>query len=107
MPPEEWLVYGARPLLEELERRGLRLYLASGTDERYVCEEAKLLGIDGFFGPHIYGALDDYRKFSKKMVIDRILREHGIVGHGCWRLATAMSRSRTRRRWAVGGGGGQ
>jgi phosphoglycolate phosphatase len=78
--PEEWLVHGARPLLEELKRRGLRLYLASGTDERYVREEATLLGIDGFFGSQIYGALDDYRKFSKKMVIERILRDHGIPG---------------------------
>jgi phosphoglycolate phosphatase len=77
---DEWLVYGARPLLEDLQCRGLRLYLASGTDERYVREEAALLGIDGFFGSQIYGALDDYRRFSKKMVIEKILREHGIPG---------------------------
>ncbi len=29
---------------------------------------------------NIYGALDDYKQFSKKMIIDRILREHGITG---------------------------
>ena len=33
-----------------------------------------------YFGGHIYGALDDYKQFSKKIVIDRILREHGITG---------------------------
>src|SRR6185503_11201967 len=31
-------------------------------------------------GPHVYGALDDYKNFSKKMVIDRILRENRIRG---------------------------
>ena len=33
-----------------------------------------------YFGPNIHGAQDDYKSFSKKMVIDRILAEHGITG---------------------------
>ena len=78
--PDDLLVYGSRAMLELLRRRGLPLYLASGTDEMYVKQEAELLGLTGFFGPHIYGALDDYRRFSKKMVIDRILRENHIDG---------------------------
>lgn len=78
--PDDLLVYQARPLLEELQRRGLRLYLASGTDEAYVRQEAQLLDLTRYFGPHIYGALDDYRQFSKKMVIERILRENDISG---------------------------
>ena len=77
---DDWLVFGARPLLENLMRRGLALYLASGTDERYVAEESGLLDLTRYFGPHVYGALDDYKKFSKKMVIDRILRENRISG---------------------------
>ena len=32
------------------------------------------------FGPHIYGAVDDYKSFSKKMVIERILSENHIAG---------------------------
>ena len=43
-------------------------------------QEAALLDITGDFGPNIYGALDDYKQFSKKMIIDRILSEHGITG---------------------------
>ena len=31
-------------------------------------------------GPHIYGASDDYKQFSKKIVIQRILRENRISG---------------------------
>ena len=78
--PDELLVYQARPLLEELRRRALPMYLASGTDEPYVKQEAALLDLPRYFGPHIYGALDDYKKFSKKMVIERILRENRIDG---------------------------
>jgi len=78
--PDELLVYQARPFLEELHRIGLPLYLASGTDERFVKEEAELLDIARYFGPRMYGALDDYKRFSKKMVIERILRENNIPG---------------------------
>ncbi|MCL4181355.1 MAG: haloacid dehalogenase-like hydrolase [Verrucomicrobia bacterium] len=77
---DDLLVFGSRALLERLRARGLALYLASGTDEPYVKREAQLLGLEPYFGPHIYGALDDYRKFSKKMVIERILRENRIEG---------------------------
>jgi phosphoglycolate phosphatase-like HAD superfamily hydrolase len=77
---DELLVHGARALLENLRGRGLPLYLASGTDEVFVKQEADLLGIAPYFGPRIYGAQDDYKNFSKKMVIERILRENAIRG---------------------------
>jgi phosphoglycolate phosphatase len=77
---EEYLVHQALPLLDHLQARHLALYLASGTDEMYVKEEAALLGLNRYFGPHIYGALDDFKSFSKKMVIERILRENRIPG---------------------------
>lgn len=79
-PAEEHLVHGSIELLENLKGRGLNLYLASGTDEPFVKREAELLGLTHYFGPHIYGAQDDYKTFSKKMVIDRILRENAIDG---------------------------
>ncbi len=78
--PDDLLVFQARLLLEKLQRRGLHLYLASGTDEPYVKQEAALLDLTRYFGPHVYGALDDFKQFSKKMVIDRILRENAIDG---------------------------
>jgi phosphoglycolate phosphatase len=78
--PDNFLVLGARAVLENLRQRNVPLYLASGTDEPYVRREAQLLQIAGYFGKHIYGALDDYQKFSKKMVIERILREHNVPG---------------------------
>ena len=77
---DDLLVFGTRDLLEMLQRRGLTLYLASGTDEQFVKAEAELLEVTRYFGRHIYGAQDDYKQFSKKMVIERILRENKIPG---------------------------
>ncbi len=78
--PERHLLHGSLDLLTQLQARGLTLYLASGTDEVFVREEAELLGVTRFFGPRIYGARDDYQNFSKKLVIDRILAENQIAG---------------------------
>jgi phosphoglycolate phosphatase-like HAD superfamily hydrolase len=78
--PEEWTVPGSHALLEGLRRRGVRLYLASGTDLKYVRREAELLGLAPYFDGHIYGALDDYQSFSKRLVIERLLREEGLHG---------------------------
>jgi phosphoglycolate phosphatase-like HAD superfamily hydrolase len=51
--PETMLVPHSFTMLNRLRDRGLTLYLASGTDEAYVREEAELLGISEFFGPHV------------------------------------------------------
>jgi phosphoglycolate phosphatase-like HAD superfamily hydrolase len=78
--PDEMLVWGSRAVLEDVSHRGFKLYLASGTDEVFVKQEAGLLDVARYFGPHIYGAQDNYKTFSKKMVIERILRENHIEG---------------------------
>jgi phosphoglycolate phosphatase len=78
--PDDLLVFSSRQLLDNLRARNFTLYLASGTDEPFVKKEADLLDITKYFGSRIYGALDDYKNFSKKMVIERILRENRIPG---------------------------
>lgn len=78
--PQEMVVPFSFELLDELRSRGATLYVASGTDEPFVIEEVKLLQLDRYFGHHIYGALDDYKNFSKAMVIERILRENHLDG---------------------------
>lgn len=80
IPADEMTVPGARELLQQLRDRGLQLYLASGTDEKYVRDELQVLRLDEFFGPHVYGALDDYKKFSKAMIISHIITETGVPG---------------------------
>ena len=77
--PEDMMVPRAVPLLEALRARGVSCYLASGTAEVYVLDEAVALGLPPSFST-IYGALDDYRDYSKKMVIERILSENRLSG---------------------------
>ncbi|HYK59676.1 MAG TPA: HAD family hydrolase [Bryobacteraceae bacterium] len=79
-PAKQYLVPGARELLERLKGLGLRMYLASGTDEVYMREEARLLDIARYFDGGVYGALDDYKSFSKKILIQRILSQTDVRG---------------------------
>jgi len=78
--PERYLVPGSRALLENLKARGLKMYLASGTDEIYMKEEARLLDVARYFDGGVYGALDDYKSFSKKILIQRILSSTDVRG---------------------------
>ena len=50
IPADDLLVHGARRLLENLKDRGLPVYLASGTDEIFLKQEAELLGLTPYFG---------------------------------------------------------
>lgn len=80
IPAEQMTVPGTYALLEALCKRGIRLYLASGTDLQYVEHEARLLGVWDYFQGRVYGALDDYRKFSKQLIVQRMLQETGEPG---------------------------
>ena len=71
--PDRMMVPGARRFLEAVRERGLVMYLASGTDQPYMREEALLLDLDRYFDGRIFGALDDYKSFSKKILIERII----------------------------------
>jgi len=78
--PDEYLVPGSRTLLEELRERGMRLYLASGTDEEYMRRETELLDLTRYFDGGVFGAIDDYRRFSKGILIRRIIGEMEFRG---------------------------
>lgn len=77
--PEQYLVPGSRQLLETLKARGLVLYLASGTDQEFVRDEAALLDITRYFDG-VYGALEDYKSFSKAILIKRIIDSAAFSG---------------------------
>lgn len=80
----DMLVPGALDVLENVHSRGLTCYLASGTDQPYVLDEAEALGLTPYFcdgdETRIYGALDEYERFSKAQVIQDILRTHNLHG---------------------------
>ena len=78
--PDDLLVPGSREMLTELERKGVELYLASGTDAEDVLTEARLLRLDGFFQDRIFGALDRYWEFSKARLVAELIRRHKLAG---------------------------
>ncbi|MDO5308714.1 MAG: haloacid dehalogenase-like hydrolase [Planctomycetia bacterium] len=78
--PDDYVVPGARAFLQLLRNAGYKLYLASGTDEMYVKQEAELLKLTEFFDGGVYGAQDDYKTFSKAMVIERLIRVNALDG---------------------------
>ena len=84
--------------LEQLRGRGVKCYLASGTDIEFVKHEAALLGVADAFDGGIFGALRAYKNFSKAMVIQKILNDfklHGsellIVGDGYVEIENAKA----------------
>ena len=78
--PAGYLVPGAVGMLKSLRARGLRLYLASGTDEIYMKREVELLGLTAYFDGGVFGALDDYTKREKHLLIRDIIDNAGVRG---------------------------
>ncbi len=77
---EDFTIKGGVRFLEALHRRGVKLYIASGTDQKDVVHEAEVLGYAPLFEGRIYGATGDIDTCSKKMVVERILRENHLKG---------------------------
>ena len=80
MQPEDLMVPGSRALMEFLVARGVICYLASGTDLQYVLAETEALGLMEFFSDRVYAAVDDYKSFSKQMIIEKLIAENNISG---------------------------
>ena len=76
----KYLVPGILEFLQMLKNSGVKLYLASGTDEVDVIKEAELLGVAEYFDGGIYGAKDSIKDCSKELVIKQILEENNISG---------------------------
>lgn len=66
--------------LQKLTAYDIKCYLASGTDIEFVKHEAKLLGVAEYFDGEIFGALREFSKFSKEMVIKKILADFDLNG---------------------------
>lgn len=76
----DFTIKGALDLLAALRRRGVKLYLASGTDHEDVVSEARKLGWVDLFDGGIYGATGDVTKCSKRTVIQSICIDNGLHG---------------------------
>lgn len=78
---EDFTIKGAVPFLHQLKEKGIKLYLASGTDQEDVIKEAETLGYAHLFDGGIYGSVGDVKKYSKKMVFNKIVRENQLQGN--------------------------
>lgn len=77
----DFQIKNAESLLSALYRRGIKLYLASGTDEADAKAEAEAMGYAHFFEGRIFGAVGDVNVEAKKVVLEKIIREHDLAGH--------------------------
>ena len=78
---EHFQISHAMQFLRELHRRGITLYLASGTDQGDVIEEAQALGYADLFDGRIFGAVNDLRVDAKMTVLERMMSAHSLSGH--------------------------
>ncbi len=76
----DYTIKGALEFVKALKKKGIKLYLASGTDRQDVVAESEALGYAGLFDGGVYGAVGDIAKYSKKMVIERIMAENNLQG---------------------------
>ncbi len=79
-PPDHYMVPGARAFLEELDRRGIRMVLASGTDHNDAVLEAELLQITRFFRLGICGAVPAPAEFTKERLVERLIAARLYAG---------------------------
>jgi rfaE bifunctional protein kinase chain/domain len=79
---EDYQVKGAFPFLTALKAAGVKLHLASGTDEPDVIAEAEALGHAALFEGRIHGSVGDVKIEAKKVVLERILAEISSEGSG-------------------------
>jgi len=76
----EMMLRGSLSFLRKLCDRGVKLYLASGTDVEFVRHEADILGITEYFTGGVFGAVREYKTYSKAMVIQKILSDYNLSG---------------------------
>ena len=77
----DFMVKGILEFMNGLKERGCTLYLASGTDKQDVIDEANALGYANLFDGGIYGSVGDITKYSKKMVINDIIKNNNLNGN--------------------------
>jgi rfaE bifunctional protein kinase chain/domain len=73
-------IKNATLLLNELHETGIKLYLASGTDQADVVAEAEAMGYAHLFEGRIFGAVGNIHIEAKKLVLEKIIRDQNLQG---------------------------
>ncbi|HOB19349.1 MAG TPA: HAD family hydrolase [Candidatus Atribacteria bacterium] len=79
LDPGDYLIKGGRELLQALHSMKLDLYIASGTDEKDVVNEVRVLGLLDYF-TKVAGAPERRADCSKEAVIRMLMHERGLQG---------------------------
>jgi len=77
--PEDYMIKGSREVLEMLAEQGVTLYIASGTDDADVKQEADVLGLAALFS-EIKGAPEGREDCSKEAVVRSLIGQNGEAG---------------------------
>ncbi|MFD0962043.1 HAD family hydrolase [Paenibacillus chungangensis] len=95
---EDYLMKGALPFLKALQKRGVTMLIASGTDHPDVLREAEALGVAGFFRM-IAGAPVGKAECSKEKVLAELMDTSGlsaqqlaVIGDGKVEIGLARQR---------------
>jgi phosphoglycolate phosphatase len=99
--PDDFLVYGSRPLVEKLISAGFLLVIASGTNLADVCRESDILRIGNYFQERIFGPVNDDPDFTKEQVLRQLMVDHGLRGEQIVSIGDGPAEMRAIR--AVGG----
>ena len=75
--PDAWLVPGTRLFLQALKTHGVKVFIASGTDQDDVRREAGALGLAGF-ADGIEGAQPQSESCAKETVLRRLVKQAGV-----------------------------
>ncbi|HEY1661840.1 MAG TPA: PfkB family carbohydrate kinase [Verrucomicrobiae bacterium] len=78
--PGDFEIKGGRKFLEKLHAGGVKLYLASGTDEADVQAEAAVMGYAHLFNGGVHGAVGDLTVEAKRVVIENIIEGETLAG---------------------------
>lgn len=76
---DDYIVAGAEAFLRALSERGVKIFVASGTDHPDVVSEARALGLDKYF-TRIAGAPLGVESCSKEAVMADLLSREGLSG---------------------------
>ncbi|GHT11193.1 hypothetical protein FACS1894170_04430 [Planctomycetales bacterium] len=101
LDPNELLLTGTVEILAMFRRRGVKLYLVSGTEQDFVREDCELLRITEYFDGGVFGGTADIEASSKRSMITKIITDNGIDGGEL--ISFGDGQTETREVKAVGG----
>lgn len=79
LSPDDFLIKGSYAFLQSLDRLGVEMYVASGTDHPDVVREAGVLHVSGFF-KEIAGAPVDRAECSKEKIMQELIESKNLKG---------------------------